>query len=145
MLQKQIYIFKIEPIPTPSKRGVSLPIPKRSICWIIKNCIWAILRQAHWCDIRMITTKFQTLSESHINFGNLQDSFYELWRQAENIGFAKLLKRLNVSQIFHQKEKTTQGFLEERNFSNGIIEHFFRPFLGGIFFGESIEDFESNV
>lgn len=42
-------------------------------------------------------------------------------------------KRLNVSQIFHQKEKTTQDFLEEWNFSNGIIEHFFRPFLGGIF------------
>ncbi|MEZ4883626.1 MAG: NAD(P)/FAD-dependent oxidoreductase [Chitinophagales bacterium] len=48
-------------------------------------------------------------------------------------------KRLKVSQIFHQKEQTTLEFLQEWNFSNEIIQHFFRPFLGGIFLEEQLQ------
>lgn len=48
-------------------------------------------------------------------------------------------KRLSVSQIFQQDEKTTLEFLKEWNFSDNIIQHFFRPFLGGIFLEEKLQ------
>ncbi len=47
-------------------------------------------------------------------------------------------KRLTVDEIFEQPEKTTLQFLREWNFSERMIEHFFKPFLGGVFLDNTL-------
>jgi len=72
---------------------------------------------------------FSTFKSPFINFGD----------KLKMLALRNRQKRLKVSQIFHQKEKTTLEFLQEWNFSESIIEHFFRPFLGGIFLEKDLD------
>ncbi len=47
-------------------------------------------------------------------------------------------KRLTVNDIFQKEESSTLDFLREWNFSERMIEHFFKPFLGGVFLDNSL-------
>ncbi len=48
-------------------------------------------------------------------------------------------RRLSLDQIFTAKEMPTLDLLREWNFSESMIESFFRPFLGGVFLDESLQ------
>ena len=69
------------------------------------------------------TAVFQTLTAG---FGTLGDKL----RMAELI---RHTQSLTVNELFGQAPTTTLTFLQERGFSNQIINLFFRPFFGGVF------------
>jgi len=43
------------------------------------------------------------------------------------------LKNTSIGQIFEKKETTALAFLQDKGFSEQIIQQFFKPFFGGIF------------
>ena len=45
----------------------------------------------------------------------------------------RALKTKSIEEIFTSPETTTLDYLQSKGFSGRIIEHFFRPFFGGIF------------
>ena len=48
-------------------------------------------------------------------------------------GLREALKKKSIDQIFKEEEMSTLDYLKKFGFSDQIIEHFFRPFFGGIF------------
>jgi phytoene dehydrogenase-like protein len=58
--------------------------------------------------------------------GSLSDKF-KLMR------LSKDLKKIELDSLFSERRKTTYDYLKELEFSDKIIENFFRPFFGGIF------------
>lgn len=48
-------------------------------------------------------------------------------------------KRLEIKDIFTQKEQTTIEYLQDWKFSHKIIQAFFRPFLGGVLLDPSLQ------
>jgi hypothetical protein len=52
---------------------------------------------------------------------------YRIW------SLRSMLRKMTISQILTQPEKTTLAFLKDFGFSNRIIDQFFKPFYTGIF------------
>lgn len=48
-------------------------------------------------------------------------------------------KRLSIPQLFEQPEQSSLNFLHEWQFSDTMIEAFFKPFLGGIFLDTELQ------
>jgi protoporphyrinogen oxidase len=48
-------------------------------------------------------------------------------------------KRLSIPQLFEQPEQSSLSFLHEWQFSDTMIEAFFKPFLGGIFLDTELQ------
>ncbi len=51
----------------------------------------------------------------------------------------RLLKKTEISEIFEEKEETTFYFLKKFGFSETMINHFFKPFFGGIFLEANLQ------
>ncbi|WP_343764431.1 FAD-dependent oxidoreductase [Gangjinia marincola] len=49
------------------------------------------------------------------------------------------LKKKSLEEIFDSPEKTTYDYLNEKGFSKGMIEQFFKPFFSGIFLEPNLE------
>ncbi|HKL35622.1 MAG TPA: FAD-dependent oxidoreductase, partial [Salegentibacter sp.] len=49
------------------------------------------------------------------------------------------LKKLSVTDIFERKETTTLAYLQEKGFSEEIINKFFKPFFSGIYLEPNLE------
>ncbi|WP_420147604.1 NAD(P)/FAD-dependent oxidoreductase [Spirosoma sp.] len=59
----------------------------------------------------------------------------------DKLKVAELIRRtqsLPISELFRQTPTTTQAFLQEFGFSDQIIDHFFRPFFGGVFLEDEL-------
>src|SRR5258708_20105447 len=66
------------------------------------------------------------------------------WKEAFQSGFGTVadklriarlrsrLRRASIEEIFRRPERSTKDALAAEGFSNEMIHHFFRPFLGGI-------------
>lgn len=65
-------------------------------------------------------------------FGNLKDK----WRVFQ---LNTALRSKSIQDIFASPEKTTLEYLREKGFSLRFIEHFFKPFYGGIFLEPELE------
>jgi protoporphyrinogen oxidase len=55
---------------------------------------------------------------------------YDKWKVWQ---LSREMKRKSLEAIFCDKEKTTLKYLQDKGFSDRIIEQFFRPFYSGIF------------
>jgi len=49
------------------------------------------------------------------------------------------LKKLSITDIFERKETTTLAYLQEKGFSEEIINKFFKPFFSGIYLEPNLE------
>ena len=65
-------------------------------------------------------------------FGSLKDK----WKVFQ---LNTSLRSKSIEDIFSSPEKTTLEYLREKGFSRKIIEHFFKPFYGGIFLEPELE------
>jgi phytoene dehydrogenase-like protein len=54
-------------------------------------------------------------------------------------GLRRRVGRLTLEELYEQPEQTTSERLRDEGFSTGIIERFFRPFLGGVFLDRDLE------
>lgn len=66
----------------------------------------------------------------------LSTAFSSVGSLSDKMRILKLRSRLStleLDEIFLQEEKSSLEALQEYGFSHGMIEQFFRPFLGGIF------------
>ncbi len=73
------------------------------------------------------------------------DTFKSLFNPIANWGdklkilaLRNRLRRFEPEDIFKEKEMSTYEYLKEWNFSDKIIDRFFRPFLGGIFLNNDL-------
>ncbi|UFH54642.1 NAD(P)/FAD-dependent oxidoreductase [Spirosoma sp. KNUC1025] len=60
---------------------------------------------------------------------------------ADKLKIAELIRRTqsqSIDELFRQTPTTTLQFLREFGFSEQIIEHFFRPFFGGVFLEDAL-------
>jgi phytoene dehydrogenase-like protein len=61
---------------------------------------------------------------------------------ADKLRIARLrsrLRRASIEDIFRRPERSTKDALAAEGFSGEMIHHFFRPFLGGIFFDPDLK------
>lgn len=90
------------------------------------------LPDSHWITLinpfQEPLSVFQTLASS---VGTLGDKLriVELLRRTQS---------LPISELFRQTPTTTLDFLREMDFSEQIIERFFRPFFGGVFLEDAL-------
>ncbi len=64
--------------------------------------------------------------------GSLGDKL-RVWRLTQK------LKGMGSDEAFNGKEQSTMEYLKEFGFSNKMVEHFFRPFFGGIFLERALD------
>lgn len=64
--------------------------------------------------------------------GSLSDKFAMLTLRS-------MLERSSLDDIFERRERTTSEYLRAFGFSQHIIERFFTPFLGGVFFDSKLD------
>lgn len=60
----------------------------------------------------------------------------------DKLRIARLRKdtiRCDLSELYDRPDKSTRELLQERGFSSAMIQHFFRPFLGGVFLDPHLE------
>lgn len=79
--------------------------------------------------LRELSLLFPTLVSG---IGNIADKFKILQLNQD-------LKKKSIQEIFQAEETTTLNYLKARNFSEKIINKFFRPFFSGIFLEENLD------
>ena len=74
----------------------------------------------------------QTFSTLFAPIGSLSDKFALLTLRS-------MLERSSLDDIFERRERTTSEYLRAFGFSEVMMERFFTPFLGGVFFDSKLE------
>lgn len=64
---------------------------------------------------------------------NLRNPFSNFGDKLKILALRNRCQRLSIDEIFNEPEKTTLTHLRDWNFSDKLIESFFKPFMAGIF------------
>ncbi len=87
--------------------------------------------------------KFHTMADPfRMPLEGLRGALTPIGNLADKMRVARLRQRVlstDLDEILARPESTTHEALRAEGFSGGMIEHFFRPFLGGIFLESELE------